>query len=361
MEKISFYLRYACGIYCIFNMYNGKKYIGSSVDMYNRMHEHLHLLRRGASHNQHLQNSWNKYGEEAFVFYPLEFCELDDRFEREQWYLSTLNPEYNLTENVIANFGHACTKECRKKISETLKKRYANGEISAYKQDHAKIACHVYNVHTFECIGIYDCVAEACRVLKTKKHQYNALVNRTYCIIKSSELENLLESVEDYISRNYKTTKSDQYKYLITEDNYGQLKYHLCRNEVVETTGVSLGCLNKHLNATKDDPYVTLNGYKIYTSNIYYPINAVQDEESPELSSGNIGETPEMDNTEISSESKKSEPSYSVGNETFQWHKQNLLESGCYSCELPKDCNGNCLRPKNIGPCPNYSGFWKRI
>lgn len=84
-------------------------------------------------------------------------------------------------------------------------------------------------------------------------------------------------------------------------------------------------------------------------------------EEFTELSSGNIGGTPEMGNTEISLESKKSEPSYSVGNETFQWHKQNLLESGCYSCELPKDCNGNCLRPKNIGPCPNYSGFWKRI
>ena len=83
--------------------------------------------------------------------------------------------------------------------------------------------------------------------------------------------------------------------------------------------------------------------------------------EFTELSSGNIGGTPEMGNTEIIEEIKESSTSYSVGNETFQWYKQNLLESGCYSCELPKDCNGNCLRPKNIGPCPNYSGFWKRI
>ena len=105
-----------------------------------------------------------------------------------------------------------------------------------------------------------------------------------------------------------------------------------------------------------------INNTLIYFSNTFIPIDrAVPFEESKELLSGNIGETPEMDNTEISSESKKSEPSYSVGNETFQWYKQNLLESGCYSCELPKDCNGNCLRPKNIGPCPNYSGFWKRI
>lgn len=43
---------------------------------------------------------------------------------------------------------------------------------------------------------------------------------------------------------------------------------------------------------------------------------AVPIEESSELLSGNIGETPEMDNTEINSEIKESESSYSVEVET---------------------------------------------
>ena len=48
---------------------------------------------------------------------------------------------------------------------------------------------------------------------------------------------------------------------------------------------------------------------------LYDRYEAVPIEESSELSLGNIGETPETDNTEINSEIKKSESSYSVDSE----------------------------------------------
>ena len=55
---------------------------------------------------------------------------------------------------------------------------------------------------------------------------------------------------------------------------------------------------------------------KNYVLNLeFIPITgyeAVPIEESSELLSGNIGETPEMDNPEINLESKESESSYSV-------------------------------------------------
>lgn len=51
MNKISFHLRNVCGIYCLFNLKNGKKYIGSSINIYNRIHEHVHLLKRNQAHN----------------------------------------------------------------------------------------------------------------------------------------------------------------------------------------------------------------------------------------------------------------------------------------------------------------------
>ena len=63
MQKIEFVLKNKCGIYMILNLINGKRYIGSSIDIYNRLHEHLHNLKNNKSHNNHLQNSWNKYGE----------------------------------------------------------------------------------------------------------------------------------------------------------------------------------------------------------------------------------------------------------------------------------------------------------
>lgn len=67
----------------------------------------------------------------------LEFCNSDVRFTREQWYISNLKPEYNLTENVVANYGHRVSDITKQKISNTLKKRYALGEIHTYRQDHA--------------------------------------------------------------------------------------------------------------------------------------------------------------------------------------------------------------------------------
>ena len=50
---------------------------------------------------------------------------------------------------------------------------------------------------------------------------------------------------------------------------------------------------------------------KFYYSNKYIPVSveAVPIEKSSELLSGNIGKSPEMDNTEISTEIKESVPS----------------------------------------------------
>ena len=92
-----------CGIYLIFNLVSGKRYVGSSINIYNRFHEHIHILKRNEAHNKHLQNSWNKYGEESFVFQVLEYCEPKVQFEREQYYIDLIKPEYNLTLNVVAD------------------------------------------------------------------------------------------------------------------------------------------------------------------------------------------------------------------------------------------------------------------
>lgn len=46
MEQIPIKSKNRCGVYSIFNLVNGKRYVGSSVDIYNRLHEHLHNLRK---------------------------------------------------------------------------------------------------------------------------------------------------------------------------------------------------------------------------------------------------------------------------------------------------------------------------
>ena len=121
MEKISKELIEKCGVYLIFNLVSGKRYVGSSINIYNRFYEHIHILKRNEAHNKHLKNSWNKYVEESFVFQVLEYCEPEVQFEREQYYIDLIKPEYNLTLNVVANTGHKVAEETKKKISAAKK------------------------------------------------------------------------------------------------------------------------------------------------------------------------------------------------------------------------------------------------
>lgn len=57
MNKIEFILNDKCGIYIFTNLVNGKRYVGSSKNLYNRLHEHLHNLNCGKAHNKYFQAS----------------------------------------------------------------------------------------------------------------------------------------------------------------------------------------------------------------------------------------------------------------------------------------------------------------
>lgn len=83
------------GIYCIKNIINNKKYIGSSKSIRSRVKKHISLLSRGKHENKHLSSSVYKNGLNNFTFYVLEVVQdIDKLFEREQYYLD-LHRSYN--------------------------------------------------------------------------------------------------------------------------------------------------------------------------------------------------------------------------------------------------------------------------
>ena len=55
-----------CGIYKIVNTVTQQCYVGQSVRVKKRLHEHFRLLRLDKHPNQHLQRAYNKYGAKAF-------------------------------------------------------------------------------------------------------------------------------------------------------------------------------------------------------------------------------------------------------------------------------------------------------
>ena len=79
------------GIYSITNIINNKKYIGQSIDIKCRIRNHKYELRHNKHSNDHLQKSFNKYGEDCFVFETICECEESELDELERYYIAYYN------------------------------------------------------------------------------------------------------------------------------------------------------------------------------------------------------------------------------------------------------------------------------
>lgn len=110
-----------CGIYCIENLINHKRYVGQSKDIGARWRYHKSELRRNIHGNDYLQKAWNKYGEDNFQFYILEECTIDIINDRERYYIilyNTINRDcgYNIESGGNAN--KIMPDSTKRKISE---------------------------------------------------------------------------------------------------------------------------------------------------------------------------------------------------------------------------------------------------
>lgn len=80
-----------CGIYKISNLTNSKIYIGSSKQIRKRWVAHIKDFIDNTHDNKKLQNHFNKYGIENFMFEIVEFCEEEDLIEIETNYILKFN------------------------------------------------------------------------------------------------------------------------------------------------------------------------------------------------------------------------------------------------------------------------------
>lgn len=84
------------GVYLIFNKVNYKYYIGSTRNFKDRFLIHLDELKYKKHCNYKLQNDWNKFGNKAFIFIPLEITNYLNLLIREQFWMDKTNPPYNI-------------------------------------------------------------------------------------------------------------------------------------------------------------------------------------------------------------------------------------------------------------------------
>src|SRR6266568_207041 len=105
------------GVYKIFFLDPHLFYIGSSVNVRTRCREHLKHLRQGKHHNIHLQRACAIHGMDAIHFEVVEIVERkEDLIGREQFYLDSLQPYYNIHPDAHSPLGIKRSPETRAKL-----------------------------------------------------------------------------------------------------------------------------------------------------------------------------------------------------------------------------------------------------
>jgi len=109
-----------CGIYKIVNLINNKIYIGSTTRMSARKAEHRYRTKNKIG-NSAIRNAILKYGEDNFRFEIIEefifnsTCSkeyINEVLEcREQYYIDTLNPQYNIRMQDVKRSIGVCSTE----------------------------------------------------------------------------------------------------------------------------------------------------------------------------------------------------------------------------------------------------------
>lgn len=109
------------GIYCLKNTIDDKCYVGSAQKLNYRLWNHKHRLMKGNHANNILQNFVNKYGIGSLYFEILEKVEIDNLINREQYWIDTLKPEFNILPIAGSSAGITLTEEHKNKISHGRK------------------------------------------------------------------------------------------------------------------------------------------------------------------------------------------------------------------------------------------------
>lgn len=118
-------LKNISGIYCWYNFKNGKYYIGSAKDLYERLRRYYKPSELNKN-NMVISRALLKYGHKDFYIiilhtFPKSWI-YNNNFllNKEQFYIDYLKPDYNVAVNTLNSYGIKRSEEFKLKVSNSL-------------------------------------------------------------------------------------------------------------------------------------------------------------------------------------------------------------------------------------------------
>lgn len=190
----------ASGVYCIENVTNGRRYIGSAVDIQKRWKEHRRGLSEGRHHSRFMQRCWDKYGEAAFSFRILIFCAREHVLMYEQILLDAWKPEYNTSPTAGSQFGYRHSEETRAKMSEARRKDFSPMTGKSHTEETKKKISETKRKHKY---GKYD-KERVARVAAAMRASKNAMGESEVSIIRRLNAQGRPHrEVAQWVGRSY--------------------------------------------------------------------------------------------------------------------------------------------------------------
>lgn len=114
------------GVYFIFCRVNGLLYLGSTKSPRKRFGEHFNSLKKNKHHSRHLQNTYNKYGINAFSWAIIENTTPDRLLSLEQEYLDIFKPfdrkyGFNTCSEAKSPLGIKHTDQTKQRVKDALR------------------------------------------------------------------------------------------------------------------------------------------------------------------------------------------------------------------------------------------------
>ena len=282
-------LKNKCGIYQLRNIINNHIYIGSSKNLKERIKSHFKSLKYNKHDNKHLQNAYNKYGKDNFVFEIIEYCEIEERFKIEQYWLDIYfgNKCYNLNPKAVnppdmTGTKRTFTKEHCKNISISQRKRFQNPDV-LLKHSQIRIGKNMGKEHPNSvpvvCLetGVeYECIQEAKRKLNIKGLNISEcclgryMTSNGFHWLYKKDYEKLTkEEIQEII---YTKNKFKVVVHLETQKIYTNIKkatketgikrdgiIDCCEHKIKETKGTHWVYYNEFKNMSNEDVQFKLN------------------------------------------------------------------------------------------------------